>query len=85
MNAEELKLFGTETPQEAINNVMSADGNDPSKWEKVMTLPMRFNRMVLFRPWLWHAATAGFGTDIGNGRLIHAMFFKPDEGSGKGP
>ena len=85
MNAEELKLFGTETPQEAINNVMSADGNDPSKWEKVMTLPMRFNRMVLFRPWLWHAATAGFGTYISNGRLIHTMFFKPDEGSGKGP
>ena len=53
--------------------------NDPSKWEKVMTLPMRFNRLVLFRPWLWHAAASGFGDRNENGRLIQGLFFGPAE------
>ena len=84
INDEELLLFGDETPQEAINRVMTADANDSSKWEKVMTLPMRFNRLVLFRPWLWHAASAGFGTTPEDGRLIQGLFFSSDEEAGDG-
>jgi hypothetical protein len=78
MNDDELAVFGAETPQEAINRVMTADANDLSRWEKVMTLPMRFNRLVLFRPWLWHAASSGFGTTLEDGRLIQGLFFGPD-------
>jgi hypothetical protein len=62
---------------------MTADAKDLSKWEKVMTLPMRFNRLVLFRPWLWHSATAGFGTTPEDGRLIQGLFFGPHEEAGK--
>ena len=83
INDEELALFNAETPQEAINRVMTADANDLSKWEKVMTLPMRFNRLVLFRPWLWHSATAGFGTTPEDGRLIQGLFFGRHEEAGK--
>ena len=82
MNDDELAIFGAETPQEAINRVMTADANDLSKWEKVMTLPMRFNRLVLFRPWLWHAASSGFGTTPEDGRLIQGLFFGPDGEAG---
>lgn len=86
MNDEELALFDAESPQEAVNRIMTADANDPSKWEKMMTLPMRFNRLVLFRPWLWHAASAGFGTSNEDGRLIQGLFFGPaatESGEGK--
>ena len=82
INDKELLLFGAETPQDAINRVMTADANDSSKWEKVMTLPMRFNRLVLFRPWLWHAASTGFGTTPEDGRLIQGLFFGSDEETG---
>jgi len=36
-----------------------------------MTVPIRFNRMILFRPWFWHTAGASFGDNIENGRLVH--------------
>ena len=34
---------------------------DESKWEKTMTVPMRFNRLLLLRPSLSHTAGARFG------------------------
>jgi len=36
---------------------------------------MRFNRLVLLRPWLWHTSGPGFGDSIENGRLVYLMFF----------
>lgn len=77
LNDDELGLFDAVTPQAAVRQVMSLDGNDSSKWELVMTIPMRFNRLALFRPWLWHAASSGFGANKYNGRLIQALFFNP--------
>lgn len=49
---------------------------DTSKWSKTMTVPMRFNRLVLLRPWLWHTAGPAFGNSIENGRLVYLMFFE---------
>ncbi len=49
---------------------------DDSKWEHTMTIPMRFNRLVLLRPWLWHTAGENFGTTMENGRLVYLMFFE---------
>jgi hypothetical protein len=40
-----------------------------------MTVPMRFNRLVLLSPWLFHNSAAGFGDRPENGRLVHLMFF----------
>lgn len=40
-----------------------------------MSVPIRFNRLILLRPWLWHTAGAGFGDRLGNGRLVYLMFF----------
>jgi len=50
---------------------------DESAWETTMTVPMRFNRLVLLRPWLWHTAGRGFGDSLENGRLVYLMFFAP--------
>lgn len=72
---EELGAFGAATVQDAIAQVLEADSNDPDKWQLTMTLPMRFNRLVLFRPWLWHTATGAFGDSDDTGRLIQLFFF----------
>ena len=40
-----------------------------------MSVPMRYNRLLLLRPWLWHTAGPGFGDRLDNGRLVYLMFF----------
>jgi len=60
----------------SVAELLERDGNDMAKWEHTMTLPMRFNRLVLYRPWLWHSAGPGFGTSIEDGRLIQVFSFQ---------
>jgi hypothetical protein len=47
----------------------------PSAWEKSFTAPMRFNRLILFSPWMFHNSAPGFGTGADDGRLVYLMFF----------
>lgn len=56
--------------------LLQRDGRDPACWERVMTVPMRFNRLILYRPWLWHSAEPGFGDRPDNARLIQALSFE---------
>lgn len=58
-----------------IEDVVNKDTNHPAKWAKAMTVPMRFNRLILFSPWLFHNSGAAFGTSPSNGRLVNLMFF----------
>src|SRR5262249_34009415 len=39
--------------QEALDRILGADSNDCARWEPTVTVPMQFNRLVLFRPLLW--------------------------------
>jgi hypothetical protein len=55
--------------------VILPDTNDPNKWELTRHVEMKFNRLVLFRPWLWHLADDGFGDSVANGRLIYLMSY----------
>lgn len=73
--APELKRFGAASYPEAAERIMASDTNDPEKWEHLLTIPMRFNRLVLLRPWLWHTAGLSFGDSPENGRLIQLFFF----------
>jgi hypothetical protein len=52
----------------------NGDSNDPAKWERVMTVPMRFNRLVLYPGDLWHANGELFGDSPETGRLIQLFF-----------
>ena len=36
---------------------------------------MGFNRLILYRPWLWHSAGESFGDSVENGRLVQLMQF----------
>ena len=78
LEPQDIKRLGVSSPQEAnviFNRILSEDGKDPSKWERVMRVPMKFNRLLLLRPWLFHTATEGFGDSLENGRLIQILFF----------
>jgi hypothetical protein len=58
-----------------IEDVVNRDTLKPSAWERTMSLPMRFNRLALFSPWLFHNSRPGFGTTPETGRLVYLMFF----------
>ena len=67
----ELHAYGATS----ILDLLEKDGNDPSKWEHLMTVPMRFNRLVVYRPWMWNAPGEAFGNTIGNSHLIQVVCF----------
>ncbi|KFN48255.1 DUF6445 family protein [Arenimonas composti] len=68
--------FGHRDAKSMVSSLLASDTLDPSKWELTMRVPMRFNRLVLFRPWLWHTAGENFGTTPEDGRLVYLMFFR---------
>jgi hypothetical protein len=77
LTIDECRAMGFEDAKAMQAGMVERDGKDPSKWEQVMEVPMRFNRLVLLRPWLWHTAGPGFGKSLEDGRLIYVMFFLP--------
>ena len=75
LNDAELGAMGFTSHQHMHQDIIERDSVDDSKWEMSMRVPMRFNRLVLLRPWLWHTAGPAFGDHIENGRLVYLMFF----------
>lgn len=59
-----------------IDDVVNKDTLKPSAWERTMTAPMRFNRLILFPPTVFHNSARGFGDRAENGRLVYLMFFE---------
>ncbi|MEO1190671.1 MAG: DUF6445 family protein [Pseudomonadota bacterium] len=60
----------------SIAELLARDGPDAAAWESLMTIPMRFNRAIFYRPWLWHSAEAGFGASPEEGRLVQVFAFQ---------
>ena len=75
INPDELAATGMATLEDVRREIGEQDSNDPEKWELTMQVPMRFNRLLLLRPWFWHTASPGFGDSLDNGRLVYLMFF----------
>ena len=75
MDEKSLREAGYSTYEELQKDILDKDALDRSKWEHTMTVPMRFNRLVLLQPHYWHTAGPGFGDSLENGRLIYLMFF----------
>ena len=73
---EEFEARGYSSFDEMHADIIEKDSVDDSKWERTTSVPMRFNRLVLLRPWLWHTAGPGFGDSPENGRLVYLMFFQ---------
>lgn len=75
INQQEVATMGYSSMEELHRDIIEKDSNDDTKWELTMQAPMRFNRLVLLRPWLWHTAGPAFGDRLENGRLVYLMFF----------
>ncbi len=60
----------------SVAELLQRDGRDEAAWEHLMTVPMRFNRAILYRPWLWHSAGPAFGETPANARLIQLVALK---------
>lgn len=80
MYEEGLGHMGFASYEEMHEAIIEKDSLDDSKWERNMSVPMRFNRLLLLRPWLWHTAGPGFGDTLENGRLVYLMFFASARG-----
>ena len=76
LSREELAAMKLGSFDDVYTEIIEKQANDAGKWEKVMDVAMRFNRLVLLRPWLWHTAGPAFGDSRQNGRLVYLMFFK---------
>lgn len=75
-DVEALTKLGYSSYSEMLREIVARDSLDETQWELAMRVPMRFNRLVLLRPWLWHTAGPGFGDGLENGRLIYVLFFE---------
>lgn len=78
LEPEDLAALGVTTVEaanEKFNAILTSDTHKMNEWELIMRVPMRFNRLLLLRPWLWHTASPGFGDRLENGRLIYLLFF----------
>ena len=45
-------------------------------WEPILEVPVRFNRLVIFRSDFYHAVSELFGTTIDDGRLVQLFHFE---------
>lgn len=75
LSQKELAELGMASYGDHDEQILKPDTLDPSKWERTMRVPMRFNRLLLFRPWFYHTAGPGFGDSRENGRLVHLLFY----------
>jgi hypothetical protein len=70
-----LGAAGYSSYDELKKDILEKDALDRSKWELTMSVPMRFNRLILLQPQYWHTSGPGFGDSVENGRLVYLMFF----------
>jgi Family of unknown function (DUF6445) len=76
---EPIRAAGYADINALIEGVVNTDTFKPSRWERVMTVPMRYNRLILFDPWSFHDAEPGFGKGPDDGRLVMLMFFAGEQ------
>lgn len=75
LTQDSLQAAGFSSYDELKTQILEKDALDRSKWELTMTVPLRFNRLVLLQPQYWHTSGRSFGDTVENGRLVHLMFF----------
>jgi len=75
MNPAQGREIGYGDYEEIRTGLIYADGLDKSKWDRYCYVPMKYNRLVLFSPYLWHSHGDNFGDCINNGRLVQLFFY----------
>jgi hypothetical protein len=75
LTPEALARAGYKSYEDLDADLLQKDALDPTKWEQVQSVPLRYNRLILLQPHYWHTAGPGFGDSVENGRLVYLMFF----------
>lgn len=75
MQKMDLLKSGYDDPNRLIEDVVNVDTFHQTRWKRTMRVPMRFNRLILFSPWLFHNSGRAFGDTPETSRLVHLMFF----------
>lgn len=57
-----------------LRRFLETEGIDESLWEKTFTIPYKYNRLVLFRPWLLHSPGPAFGDTLESSRIVQTLF-----------
>jgi len=74
--AEEAELFGYTHYEELRESIIYGDGLNLDKWSVYARVPPKFNRLVLFRSWMYHSHFVNFGPpDPAQSRLVQLFFF----------
>ncbi len=68
-----------------VDELLEKHSKNPKMWEHNFSIPMKYNRMILYKSNLFHAATTighdktkhqtGFGSGVDDGRLTMNFFF----------
>ena len=53
----------------------NTEGKDESKWICTDNIGFKYNRLVMFNPFLWHSNADWFGTTYDDCRLVQLFFF----------
>lgn len=72
---EEISRYGWNSVED-LKHFLETEGINETKWEKTFTVPIKYNRLVLFRPWLFHSSGIQFGNSFNNSRLIQVFFLR---------
>lgn len=72
-NPEGQRRYGW-TDINSMREFLETEGLDESLWTQTLDVPMQYNRLVLFRPWLFHSPGVRFGNRRENCRLIQTFF-----------
>ena len=70
-----LELHGW-TGEHDLKVFLDTEGMDESLWTHTLYIPAQFNRLVLFRPWLFHSPGRAFGDRLDNCRLVQLFFLR---------
>lgn len=76
LSQEEGEKLGFKNYEQVREEMIYKDGHDRSKWELMHKIPMRYNRIMFFRPWYWHSHGENFGTTREDSRLVQIFFFR---------
>lgn len=79
LDTARIKAYGADNYLDFEKKYLLKDTLDLTKWEEILHVEMKFNRLVLFKGGeFFHCHTHSFGTDINNGRLTQNFFFDVD-------
>jgi hypothetical protein len=57
-----------------LKEFLATEGLDESLWKKTLSIPYKYNRLVLFRPWLLHSPGPAFGDTLESSRIVQTLF-----------